>query len=173
MLSPKNRFLIPLSAALFLSGLSSGQAFKELEALQPFAGRWTSQERSFDPAGKVTPFTLDGTNRWVLGGQYLEMRETFEVGGKFHENLILMGYDRTQKRYFAHWYTKSSDVPIVFEGVLQGQSLVLTTPPGARGLRVTYTFVEDGKIEGKLEVMREGKWAVATLAEYRRKQKLS
>lgn len=159
--------------ALLLATLAliQDQPIKKLEFL---AGDWQSTESASNPDGTKTEFKLTGTNRWIFDGKALRIEESFEIPGtgKF-ENLILMNYDEREKVYRAWWFTNRSAKPLEFTGAFVDKTFVLTTVDRkpAPNLRITYKNITDAKFDASLEVERDGKWAMQTVAEYKRVKK--
>jgi hypothetical protein len=142
-----------------------------LDRLNFLEGRWESHEVAKGADGKDVPFTLTGTNTWILEHRFLQIDESFAVpgDGKF-ANHILMTFDERAKEYRAWWYTNQSARPIEFTGKWTGEKELEWTDVAGR-LRILYRPESDGKLSAELDVMRNDKWEVQTTAHYQRTSK--
>ncbi len=143
-----------------------------MKALEFLLGHWTSQERVTPPSGEPFEFTLQGENKWILGGAALQIDESFEPAGQPRQyNHIVVLFDARGKNYRMYWFTQNRSQPIDFEGQWQGEKLVFQTLEGSPGtpLRITYEPKSAGAYDATLEVKVGEEFRVRTLAHYAKK----
>ncbi len=93
-------------ALLALCFATSGTAFAAPPSLSDtllsrLVGHW---KLSGNAAGAPAKATVDGT--WVLNRAWIQLRfnkDTATAKAPHYEALVYIGYDRTTKRYIAHW----------------------------------------------------------------------
>ena len=138
--------------------------------LDRFPGDWTSKEEAVRPDGTKVAFTLAGKNRRVFQGKAILMEETLDLpGGRKAENLIVLRFDATAKKYKAVWQTDSNPEPMTFVGTATADTLSLVEDKG--NYRIEYQFVKDGFFKAQLLAKQGAGWRVATNAEYTRSAK--
>lgn len=80
---------------------SPGPEHKKLEEM---VGTWDTTMTSWmAPGGPPMVSKGTTTNRWILGGRYLEQKVASEYMGQPFSGLGYTGYDNVKKQYFGTW----------------------------------------------------------------------
>ncbi len=83
-----------------------GDAHKLLNAM---VGTWNAKVSFWSP-GSSDPMTSSGsaTNRWILGGRYLEQKFAGSYMGQPFNGIGYTGYDNLKQQYFGTWMDSMS-----------------------------------------------------------------
>jgi hypothetical protein len=100
----------------------------EHKVLESLTGTWTAKAKMWLEPGKE-PATSEGkmTNKWIMGGLFLE--QAFD--GKFmnmpFKGLGVTGYDSAKKKYVGTWIDSMGGGIMVMEGTYDEKTKTLTT----------------------------------------------
>jgi len=155
--------------AIAALAISQGAAQDGVKRLSFLEGNWESKETTQSPDGKPIDFTLAGTNKWILDGEYLQIDEAFEIpgAGKF-SNHILMTFDKRDSVYRAWWYSSRSPRPTTFAGKWDEKGDLKLDDEAGR-VRIVYHPLEPGHYTAQLLVKDGETYRERTVADYRRK----
>ncbi len=97
-----------------------GPEHKKLEQL---VGTWDTTMTSWMAPG-TPPSVSKGTttNRWILGGRYLEQKVASEYMGQPFSGLGYTGYDNVKKQYFGTWMDNFGTGVMTSTGKMDGAS---------------------------------------------------
>lgn len=148
--------------------------------LEHQAGGWTSAARLTFGAGPDAP-TMDAEGDMqsrMLGDRWLITEGEIRVEGEAVPFLQTLGYDEQKKRFVGSWIDTASSHMWMFEGDLDGDTLVLesTGPSCLEPGRITeyreaIELTGDGMIERRSTVLLStGEWVEYMVCEFRRKE---
>ncbi|MBI3306841.1 MAG: DUF1579 domain-containing protein [Candidatus Omnitrophica bacterium] len=85
--------------------------------LNTLVGNWNYKVRwSMTPTGPVNESSGTSTNRWIMGGRYLEQTYTGTMMGEPFQGLGVTGYDNMKKEYQSMWIDNMSTGMMISEG---------------------------------------------------------
>jgi hypothetical protein len=122
------------------------------EHLAPFVGSWKGEVKMWmDPGGQ--PMVNEGFAEvgWIMGGRYLEWKQTGDFGGMPFEGRAIEGYNNGEKRYESMWIDNFGTLILYYTGSCSddGRSRQMTTrfadPVGGGTIeyRSEYQWIDD------------------------------
>jgi hypothetical protein len=100
------------------------------EHLAPFVGSWKSEVKMWmapDTPPMVNPGAAEVS--WIMGGRYLEWKQTGEFGGMSFEGRAIEGYNNGEQRYESMWIDSFGTLILYYTGSCSGdgQTREMTT----------------------------------------------
>lgn len=92
--------MTPQMEAEMVAWMQLAQPGEHHKHLAPFVGRWKGEVTMWMGPG-ADPMTEQSIAEvaWILGGRYLEWKQTGNFGGMPYESLTIEGYNNGEKRY--------------------------------------------------------------------------
>lgn len=92
--------------------------------LEPFAGDWNVHVKSWmAPGAPVMESKGTATQKWILGGRWLEQRFNGDFMGMPFEGIGYTGYDNLKKSYVGSWMDNMSTGSMTTTGSMDGNKL--------------------------------------------------
>ncbi len=134
-------------------------ADETLRKLDRMVGRWTTEATHPMVPGTIVRGTI--TTEWLEGRKFLIQRSTTDHKD-FPHALAIIGFTGAETAgavagagRLTLQYFDSRGVHRVYEAAVDDAALTLSIDADGMGQRITYTFVGDDRIEGRVK-MREG-----------------
>lgn len=143
-------------------------------ALQGFVGEWdVALEGPVEAGGPLLPAgSGTATVGWTLEGRFLEMRGSFEFGGKRLESVGYVGYDTTLDLYQGIWLDDLNTGMTLMNGDGDPRGAGLVLEPTRRGIaaRKRMRILEGGSLQiDVLGIDARGGEVIARRATYSRR----
>ncbi len=144
--------MTPEMEAEMMAWMQLAQPGEHHKHLAPFVGSWKG-EATMWMGPDMEPITEQSVVEveWILGGRYLEWKQTGEFGGMPYEGLTIEGYNNGDKRYESIGMDNFGTLILFYEGSCadDGRSRNMTSQfadPVAGGVikyRTEYRWVND------------------------------
>lgn len=142
------------------------------QKLERIAGNWTGEEKMlpspWDPKGgtataKITSqLALSG---FVVTGDYQQIRE----GTCTFEGHSVWMYDPAQSAFLLYWWDSMGQLPNIFKGNFDGDTLTMTCVDHQGHSRLTWTYTSTTSMRSKMEMSQDGqRWMTLFEGSYTR-----
>jgi hypothetical protein len=118
------------------------------EHLNRLVGEWEGEFTMWmEPGGPPTKSTGSATREWIFGGRYLreEMKATSEMGE--FEGISYLAYDNVDGIYKATWIDSMSTGIYMETGMLDPETMILSTRNSYRDPKTGKTIWTEGEID--------------------------
>ena len=146
--------MTPEMEAEMMAWMQLAQPGEHHKHLAPFVGRWKGEVTMWMEPG-ADPMTEQSIAEvaWILGGRYLEWKQTGSFGGMPYESLTIEGYNNGEKRYESMAMDNFGTLILFFKGSCSddGKSRKMASQfadPVAGGIikyRSEYRWVDDNQ----------------------------
>ena len=109
--------MTPQMEAEMVAWMQLAQPGSHHEHLAPFVGTWKGEVTMWmaPDTPPITEQSLAEVN-WILGGRYLQWKQTGEFGGMPFEGLTIEGYNNGEQRYESIWIDNFGTLILFYTG---------------------------------------------------------
>jgi hypothetical protein len=142
------------------------------------AGTWTGVVTYWmQPGANPTTATAEATNQMILGGRYLQTRNTGNMMGMPFEGIGVTGYDNAKKVFVSSWVDNMGTGILYMEGTMDDQHKSITYTGKAvdpvtkvdQPFRQVLKFIDDNTQELEMYITVKGQEYKAMDIKYTRK----